>query len=88
MPTLDGLRRYAVIGPGGDETTLMLCLEAAAAWFKGAGVPPPAADNPLYDMGVYMLALHYYDQRGATAGKSDTTELPYGVMSIMHQLRY
>ena len=36
-----------------------------------------------------MLALHWYDNRGAIGTAStDNRELPYGVMTIMHQLRY
>lgn len=86
MATLDGLKRYAVVGPGGDTATLELCLAAAIQWFKAAGVKEPDDDNALYDIGVYMLALRYYDQRGVVGDK--TTPLPLGVMSIMHQLRY
>lgn len=86
MATLEGLKRYAVVGPGGDTATLELCLAAAQEWFRGAGVDPPDNDNALYDIGIYMLALHYYDQRGVVGDK--IAELPLGVMSIMHQLRY
>lgn len=88
MPTLDGLKRYGVLGASSDDTTLKLCLDAAVEWFTGAGVRPPDPANPLYDMGVYMLALHYYDRRGVVADRAEVAALPYGVMSIVHQLRY
>lgn len=84
MPNIDDLRRYAVLDPDGDETTLRLCMDAAINWYANAGVPP-GTENPLYDLGVYMLAVHYYDNRGVLADKS--AEVPLGVMSIMHQLR-
>ncbi len=85
MPKLEELKRYAVLDPGGDEQLLKMCMEAAQTWFEGAGVPEPAEPNRLYDLGVYMLAVHYFDNRGVIGGKD--SELPMGVWSIMHQLR-
>lgn len=93
MPSIDELKRYAVLDPDGDEETLKICMEAAEEWFANAGVPRPKETTRLYDLGVYMLAVHYFDNRGAVsdAGKGATTEtdrhIPFGVLSIMHQLR-
>lgn len=86
MPSMEELRRYAVLDPEGDTQTLEMCLEAAMTWFENAGVPKPDEPNRLYDLGVYMLAVHYFDNRGAMGTKNDS-ELPMGVFSIMHQLR-
>ena len=86
MPSIEELKRYAVLDADGDTKTLELCMGAAMRWFANAGVPEPEAKNELYDLGVYMLAVHYFDNRGAI-GKSDDTQLPFGVFSIMHQLR-
>lgn len=86
MATLEMLRRYAVMEPDEDDGVLRMCLAAAAGWFDGAGVPEPAEPDALYDVGVYMLALHYHDNRDATADKAACT--PFGVMSIRHQLAY
>ena len=89
MVSLEGLKRYAVLGPGGDDQTLQLCLDSAIHWFENAGVDAHHTADPLYELGVYMLALHWYDNRGAIGTAStDNRELPYGVMTIMHQLRY
>ena len=100
MPNIDELKRYAVLDPGcGDvyleasqqseqdaqEALLQMCMEAAVEWFKNAGVKPPAEPSRLYDLGVYMLAVHYFDNRGVIGAKDD--QLPLGVFSIMHQLR-
>lgn len=85
MPSIEGLKRYAVLDPDGDAQTLELCMNAAKQWFENAGVPEPETKNELYDLGVYMLAVHYFDNRGAI-GKDDVN-LPFGVFSIMHQLR-
>ena len=91
MVGIDGLRRYAAPGPSGDEVLLQLCLDAAIAWFEGSGVDTAAyADSPLYELGVYMLALHWYDQRGVmiASGSAGNKELPYGALTIMNQLRF
>ena len=85
MADITNLARYAVLDPDADKTILEICLAAAKAWFENAGVPE-LTDNKLYDIGVYMLATHYHDNRGVLAnGKSDM--VPMGVLSIMHQLR-
>lgn len=85
MPSIDELKRYAVLDPDGDVETLKICMEAAEEWFANAGVPRPKETTRLYDLGVYMLAVHYFDNRGAI-GNTDA-QLPFGVFSIMHQLR-
>lgn len=85
MPSIDELKRYAVLDPDGDEQTLLLCMNAAKQWFQNAGVPEPEERNELYDLGVYMLAVHYFDNRGAIG--TEDKNLPFGVFSIMHQLR-
>lgn len=85
MPSVDVLRRYAVVDPADDTAILELCLNAATDYFRGAGVKDPIGDMPLYDLGIYMLATHYYDNRGAMGDPA--AALPYGVNSIINQLR-
>lgn len=91
-PSIDELKRYAGLSPDGDAITLALCMHAAIKWFENAGVAAPTdKGNPLYNLGVYQLALHYYDNRGVldsggTLRGNDA--LPFGVMSIMNQLRF
>lgn len=86
MADITNLARYAVLDPEADQTILSICLDAAKAWFENAGVPEPTEANKLYDIGVYMLATHYHDNRGVLAdGRTDM--VPMGVLSIMHQLR-
>ncbi len=86
MPNLDDFRRYAVATSDSDSAMLEMCMNAAVEWYKNAGVDPPETQSALYDMGIYMLALHFYDNRGAVDVQS-VGELPFGVFSIMHQLR-
>ena len=85
MPSIDELKRYAVVDPNGDDRELRLCMAAAQRYFANAGVPEPAGGDPLYDLGIYMLAVHYYDNRGVSGDR--TEQLPFGVNSIIHQLR-
>ncbi|MDL2317666.1 head-tail connector protein [Eubacteriales bacterium OttesenSCG-928-A19] len=92
MPDITELRRYAAIDPDDPGELLEACMESAQLWLEGAGVPR-MEKNRLYDMAVYMLATHYYDRRGAiyednrgSVSKS-SEHVPFGVMSIMHQLR-
>ena len=87
MPNIEELRRYAVLDQGGDMMMLQACMDAAIAWFGNAGVKPPEEANRLYDIGVYMLATHYFDNRGVAPEGGKSGELPFGVFSIMHQLR-
>lgn len=85
MTNIEDLARYAVLDPVADAALLTICLNAAKEWFANAGVEERAG-SPLYDLGVYMLATHYYEKRGVVAeGSTDT--VPMGVQSIVHQLR-
>ena len=87
LPTIDGLCRYGLIDPAGHEVELNLMLDAAEQWYAGCGVPESAKGSAQYELAVYMLALHYYDQRGAVA-EGNIRELPLGVMSMLNQLRF
>lgn len=85
MPNIDDLRRYAVVDPEEDPRVLEGCMAAAIRYFQGAGVPTPENDDPLYDMGIYQLATHYYDNRGAAG--DNLALLPFAVNSIINQLK-
>lgn len=93
MPEIAELRRYAAIDPDDDAELLLICMDAAVDWLRNAGVPPPLVRNRLYDMAVYMLATHYHDRRGVVYEDSrgsvskSSEQVPFGVFSIMHQLR-
>lgn len=86
MPTIDGLCAYGLLDKAGREQVLTLCLESACRYIQDSGVCPAALDDPQYELAVYMLALHYYDHRGVM---DDTAaEIPHGLLSIIHHLRY
>ncbi len=85
MPSISDLKRYAVVDSSEDDFVLEKCMAAAERYLVNAGVPVPTEENPLYDLCVYQLAVHYYDNRGALGDKAE--QLPFGVTSIIHQLR-
>ncbi len=84
MPDMDMVRRFAGCDDDADSTVLEGCVNAAEAWYAAAGVPPPDADDALYDFWVANLAAWMYDMRGA--GGDGTTIPPYIITSV-HQLR-
>lgn len=85
--TLEEMRAYARLdddAPKEELAQLDGCLAAAEAWFANAGVPEDT-QSPLYDLGVKMLALSWYENRGAdTAGSLHS--VPQGVYAVKHQL--
>lgn len=90
---IDGLKGWAVVAGDADDAPLALCLEASKRWFANAGVPEVGDGEPdsfLYVMGVYMLATHYYDNRGALIDsklQGVNASMPYGVNAIRLQLQ-
>ena len=89
-PNINDLKRYAGLNPDGDVQTLSICMEAAKEWFRNAGVEGDVENSALYALGVYMLAVHCFDNRGVldlSSAARSSDNLPFGVMSIMHQLR-
>lgn len=85
MPNISDLKRYAVVDSSEDDFVLGKCMAAAERYLVNAGVLVPTEEDPLYDLCVYQLAVHYYDNRGALSDKAE--QLPFGVTSIIHQLR-
>lgn len=86
VPTIDGLCGYGLLPKAGQEQLLELCLESARAYLQDSGVTEAAWGDPQYELAVYMLALHYYEHRGVVDDAA--TEIPHGLMSIAHHLRY
>lgn len=58
---------------------------AAKRYLANADVPEQ--DDPLYDLGCYMLAMHWYDNRGVVAIGSVQGEILHGIQAIIHQLK-
>ena len=82
---MEALRRYVVATPEMDDPLLTDLMEAAQLWLENAGVPR-LNTNRLYDLAVYQLAAHWFDQRGVVA-ENGAEQIPLGVFSIMFQLQ-
>ena len=67
-----------------DEETnaLIWALYLAAKIYLG--VPEPKEPNPLYDLAVWRLTLHYYDKRNAVGSEGD---FPAGLRPIINRLK-
>ena len=85
MPNIETLARWAAANMDTDQEMLELCMEAAQNYLENEGVPR-LADDKLYDLAVYQLAVHFFDNKGVIA-EGGTAEIPMGPNAIMHQLR-
>ena len=72
MVSFEGFAAYArlddaVLEVNSEAMTAQLCLDAAIAHAKSAGVPTDklnGENNAKYELYIYAIALHYYDNRG------------------------
>lgn len=81
-------RAYARLAPGmaTDEDCLMY-LEAAVAGLRAQGVRPELLQGDrLYELTIYMVALHYHDNRGLIIDKVGA--VPEALMPIVNALHY
>lgn len=65
-----------------ENDALIWALYQAAKLYLG--VPEPQEANPLYDLAVWRLTLHYYDHRDAVGNEAD---FPAGLRPIINQLK-
>lgn len=87
MVTLEGMKAYGYADDGSFQIDVAArCLNAAKEYLFNAGVRERASE--LYDQGVYMLAMHWYDNRDVDIIGQVRGELSHGVQSIIHQLAY
>ena len=87
MADLSGLIDYGVLDGDVNTAAAQLCLDAAIRWFENAGVPEPADSDPLYDMGVYRLAIFYYYSRDPMGAVNFAAPPPFGIQGIVLQLK-
>lgn len=87
MVTLQGMMAYGYGDDAGWQPDVAVrCLNAAKEYYLTAGVKE--RDSELYDQAVYMLAMHWYDNRGVDVIGQVRGEMSHGVQSIIHQLAY
>lgn len=86
MADLAMLKSYGELGEECNEVVALLSLNAAKKALKNADVPDGLDGSADYDLCVCMLALHYYDNRGAVS-PSEQKEIPLGIQSFVVQLK-
>lgn len=65
-----------------ENDALIWALYQAAKLYLG--VREPKEPNPLYDLAVWRLTLHYYDHRDAVGNEAD---FPAGLRPIINRLK-
>ncbi len=86
--TISGMRSYGyATAETWQEEVATLCLNAAKKYFANGGVPEPAEQDALYELGVYMLAMDWYDNREVQVIGTVKETLAHGLNSIILQLR-
>ena len=84
-------RRYMHVDLTGDDTEdaaenalIGALIAAAKTYLSGAGVTEPEETDDLYNLAVWSLTLHYYDNRNDVGSESP---LPVGLRPILTQLK-
>ena len=85
MVTLEGMMEYGY----GDDASWQPriaagCLNAAMEYLAGADVYQ--RESWLYEQAVYMLAMHWYDNRSTEVIGQVRGEIAFGIQSIIHQM--
>ena len=65
-----------------DNDALIWSLYLAAKVYLG--VPEPPGGDPLYELALWRLTLHYYDHRDAVGSEAD---FPAGLRPIINSLK-
>lgn len=92
MINLKGFMSYARIPPDSDpeeNEIASLCLYAAVDHAKSAGIPTEKLDatgSAKYELYIYALALHYFDNRGFSSSTQAYAADEY-TKRMMRQMR-
>lgn len=95
MTLLDELKEYLRVDGNDEDTTLTSFLSASQNVLANAGVKLPqdyylmVGDKDVFAqhrLAIMMLATHYYENRIAVTNMKN--ELPYGVQSMILQLKW
>lgn len=83
----DMMKQYGYFGEDSYQPDVAaMCLNAAKQYLQGAGVPEPETPSEQYDLACYMLAMHWYDNRGVVSVGSVQGPIHLGVQALIHQL--
>ena len=85
--TVDGLCKAYGYGSDADwqPGVAAMCLDAAKEYLANAGVKERKSST-LYDLAVYMLTMHWYENRGVMIVGQVRGEILNGINAIIHQL--
>lgn len=85
---LTRFRSYARLTPGmASDDDCTMYLEAAVAGLRAQGVLPERLQGDrMYELTIYMLALHYHDNRGLIIDKVGS--VPEALLPIVNTLHY
>ena len=86
---LDMMKQYGYFTEDSYQPKMAaMCLSAAKEYLKNADVVEPEGGSYLYDLACYMLAMHWYDNRGVVVvGTVQDKSIAMGVQSIIHQIK-
>ena len=86
MIDLNACKRFCGIVDPEEDPVIALCMNTAIAYHKAAGVPDNAQSDSMYDLSVYLLAGHYYDNR-SQIGEGMAAAVPPGVVSCIQLMK-
>lgn len=85
--TLELLKQYLRISGDYDDDIILMLKGVAEAFVDGAlDNPSLVKDDKRYGFAVALLVTHYYDNREILVN-GGLVEAPYGVLSLIQQLR-
>ena len=79
---LAAAKDYMRIDGDDDDALIEALMEAAKVYLKNAGIE--LCDDPLHNLAVWSLTLHYYDHRDAVSSEAP---LPTGLRPIINMLK-
>lgn len=85
--TVEGLCKNYGYGTDADwqPDVAQMCLDAAKEYLANADVQE-RENSQLYDLAVYMLTMHWYQNRGVMIVGQVRGEIQKGITAIIHQL--
>lgn len=85
MLTKDQVKNNLRIDYDSDDAFIEMLMGASEATIMGAIEVKEVPNDPRFDIAQMLLIAHWFEQREATGGA--TSEVPFGVTSIVQQLR-
>lgn len=97
MQLLEEFKEYLRIDGDEEDSSLLSFLQSAITYLESAGVKQPAdyylkvTDKDVFSLhrlAVMTLATHFYENRIIVASKATENILPYGLQSMILQLKW